>query len=111
MRVLTLPCWIAALALAAPAAMAQNYSVDVHAETNGLDVKVEPVPTDGLLAINLANGTDRKVRCDLRYDASPQPIYRTTTYLEPHEKTQSVFRAKRKWLSVDVSVECKATDK
>lgn len=117
MRIFTTPGWITApvmaiaLGLAAAPAVAQTYSVNVHAETNGLAVKVEPVPTTGLLAINLTNETDQKVRCDLRYDASPQPLYRTTTYLKPHEKTQSAFRAKRKWMSVDVNVECKVDAK
>lgn len=114
MRIFTSSCPIAAtaavlaLALAAPVALAQNYAVDVHAELSGLDVKIEPVPTSGLLAINLSNHTDRKVRCDLLYDASPQPLYRSTVWLKPHQKTQSAFRARRKWTSVDVSVHCTA---
>lgn len=116
MRVFTSTCPIGAvagilvLALAASVVLAQNYAVDVYAELSGLDVKVEPAPTNGLLAIKLTNNTDRKVRCDLVYDASPQPLYRTTAWLKPHEKAQSVFRAKRKWTSVDVRVHCKADD-
>jgi hypothetical protein len=51
------------------------------------------------------------VRCALRYEAQPQPIYRTTTYVDPGKTEQSVFRAKRKWYQVAVDVECKAAEK
>jgi hypothetical protein len=102
----------AALVLAwfAPAVLAQTYDVNLKSTLNGLDVKVETVPTTGMLVVKLTNNTAGKVRCDLRYDASPQPLYRTTSYVKPGATEQSVFRAKRKWLSVDVAVECKAAE-
>jgi hypothetical protein len=96
-----------ALAMLALDAFAQTYSVDVHPTLNDLDVQIEPVASTGMLVLKLTNKTGQKVRCDMRYDASPQPPYRTTTYIEPGKTEQSVFRAKRKWMSVDVNVECK----
>ena len=111
-----LRCWIrllAALALATLAldAAAQTYSVEINPTLNGLDVKIEPVATSAMLVVNLTNRTDQKVRCDLRYDASPQPIYRKTTYVDPGRTESSVFKAKRKWFSVSVNVECNPTQK
>jgi hypothetical protein len=82
-----------ALAMLALDAFAQTYSVDVHPTLNDLDVQIEPVASTGMLVLKLTNKTGQKVRCDLRYDASPQPPYRTTTYIEPkspraiHERT------------------------
>jgi hypothetical protein len=103
----------AALALLAPAidASAQTYSVEINQTLNDLDIKIEPVATSGMLVVNLTNQTDKKVRCDLRYDASPQPLYRKTTYVEPGETASSVFKAKRKWHSVSVDVECETAQK
>jgi len=103
----------AALAFATLAidAAAQTYSVEINPTLNGLDVKIEPVATSGMLVVNLTNRTDKKVRCDLRYDASPQPIYRKATYVEPGKTESSVFKAKRKWFSVSVNVECNPTQK
>jgi hypothetical protein len=95
-----------ALSLAAPDALAQTYSVNIKPTLNGLDIKVEPVAQSGVLVVKLTNKTGQKVRCDLRYDAAPQPLYRKTTFVDPGKTEQSVFRAKRKWLSVDVAVEC-----
>jgi hypothetical protein len=100
-------CALLAVALLAPAAAAQTYSVNIRSTLHDLDIKVEPVATTGLLVIKLANRTDQKVRCDLRYDAAPQTPYRTTTYVGPGKTEQSTFRARRKWFSVDVTVECK----
>ena len=102
---------ILALAMLAPAAFAQTYSVNVHPTLHDLDIKIEPVSSTGMLVVKLTNQTDGKVRCDLRYDASPQPLYRATTWIDPGKTEQSVFRAKQRWFSVNVDVECKAADK
>jgi hypothetical protein len=95
-----------AVCLSGPVALAQTYDVDLTSELNGLDVKIEPVATTGMLVVKLTNQTAQKVRCDLRYDASPQTPYRKTTYVEPGKTEQSEFRAKRKWFKVEVRVEC-----
>ena len=98
----------AALPLAAPAA---TYTVDVQPTLNDLPIKIEPVPFDGRLVMKLTNGGQTKVRCDLRYDASPQPIRRSYVYLKPGETAENSFQAKRKWFSVTVEVTCKPADK
>lgn len=108
LRRLTGTCAVVALALAATDALAQTYSVNISPTLNGLDIVVEPVAQSGVLVVKLTNRTAQQVRCDLRYDAAPQPLYRKTTFVDPGKTEQSVFRAKRKWLSVDVAVECKA---
>ena len=100
-------CAVLALSMPATDALAQIYSVNVNRTLDGLDIGVEPVAQSGLLVVKLTNKTEQKVRCDLRYDAAPQPLYRKTTYVDAGKTEQSVFRAKRKWLSVDVAVECK----
>jgi hypothetical protein len=99
-------CAVVALSMVATDAMAQTYSVNINPTLNGLDIGVEPIAQSGVLVVKLTNKTAQKVRCDLRYDAAPQPVYRKTTYVDPGKTEQSVFRAKRKWLSVDVAVEC-----
>ena len=100
-----------ALCLSGSAAVAQTYEVKVDAELNGLDVKIEPVAMTGMLVVKLTNQTAQKVRCDLRYDASPQTLYRKTTYVDPGKTEQSEFRAKRKWFRVDVAVTCQPAGK
>ena len=100
-------CVVLALSMPSVDAIAQTYSVNVDPMLNGLDIAVEPVAQSGVLVMKLTNKTEQKVRCDLRYDAAPQPLYRKTTYVDPGKTEQSVFRAKRKWLSVDVAVECR----
>ena len=104
-------CALLALAMIAPAVSAQEYSVKVNPTLHDLAIVVEPVATTGLLVIKLTNKTDTKVRCDLRYDASPQPLYRTTTYVDAGKTAQSTFREQRKWFSVSVDVECKVSKK
>ena len=91
-----------------PAAVAQTYTVKVHPTLNGLDVKIEPVSQTAMLVIKLTNATEQKVRCKLRYDASPQTPYRSSVNVAPGKTEQSVFRAQRKWFNVDVHVECEA---
>lgn len=96
-----------AVAMLTPIAIAQTYAVNIKPTLHDLDIKIEPVATTAMLVIKLTNRTDAKVRCDLRYDAAPQTPYQKTTYVDPGKTEQSTFRAKRKWLSVDVDVECK----
>jgi hypothetical protein len=101
----------AVLALAVlfvPAAVAQTYSVNIHPTLNELDVKIEPISQTAMLVIKLTNATEQKVRCKLRYEASPQTPYRSSVNVGPGKTEQSVFRAQRKWFNVDVYVECEA---
>jgi hypothetical protein len=100
-------CAVLALSMPATDAAAQTYSVNVNPTLNGLDIGIEPLAQSGVLVVKLTNKTAKKVRCDLRYDAAPQPLYRKTTYVDAGKTEQSVFRAKRKWLSVDVAVDCR----
>ena len=104
-------CALLALSMFAMQVVAQTYSVNINPTLNDLDIKIEPVASTGVLVVKLTNNSSQKVRCDLRYDAAPQPLYRKTTYVDPGKTEQSVFRAKRKWLSVDVDVECKPSTK
>lgn len=97
---------ITAAAIAEP-----TYEVEVKAELNGLPVRVEPEPFDGRLVMKLTNDGDAKVRCDLRYDASPQPIRRSYVYLKPGETGENSFQAQRRWFSVTVEVTCKPAEK
>ena len=102
----------AAVACAAPPASAQTtYSVEVQSELGGLPVDIDTVPMDGMLVVKVTNRADVKVRCDLRYDASPQPIGRGYVYVDPGKTEQDVFRAKRQWYQVAVEVKCKADEK
>lgn len=104
-------CAVLALAMLASNAVAQEYKVNINPVLHNLNIKIEPVATTGMLVVKLTNKTDKKVRCDLRYDASPQVPYRKTTYVDPGKTEQSVFRAQRKWFSVDVNVECLPVEK
>ena len=102
----------ATLACAAPPALGQTtYSVDVQSQLGGLPVDIDTVPMDGMLVVKVTNRADVKVRCDLRYDASPQPIGRSYVYVEPGKTAQDVFRAKRMWYQVAVEVKCKVDEK
>lgn len=101
----------AALAVATPSAWAVTYTVDVQSELGGLPIAIDTVPMDGVLTVRLTNNADVKVRCDLRYDASPQPIGRSYVYLEPGKTEQDAFRAKRNWYQVAVEVKCKVDEK
>jgi hypothetical protein len=104
-------CTALCVALVSLPVAAQTYSVKVHPQLNDLDIKIETVEGTGMLVVKLTNATAGKVRCDLRYDAAPQTPYRKTTYVDPGKTEQSVFQAKRKWMTVDVNVECKAVEK
>ena len=101
-------CALALTLLFAPAAFGQTYTVEVHPELNGLDIKIEPVTMTGMLVVKLTNDTEQKVRCKLRFDASPQTPYRNSVTVDPGQTEQSVFRAQRKWFAVAVEVDCEA---
>jgi len=99
---------LALTALFTPAAFGQTYTVEVHPTLNDLDIKIEPVAMTGMLVVKLTNDTDQKVRCKLRYDASPQTPYRNSLNVDPGKTEQSVFHAQRKWFAVAVEVNCEA---
>jgi hypothetical protein len=104
-------CAAVLLATLASTGHAQTYSVDLRPTLHDLDVKVEPVAMSGMLVIKLTNNTSDKVRCELRYDASPQPLYRTTVYVGAGKTEQNAFRQKRKWFSIAVDVECQLAER
>lgn len=93
--------------LAGHAASAQTYDVEVNPTLNGLDIKIDPIANTGVLVVNLTNNSDRKVRCDLKYKADPQPPSRSYVFVEPGKTVPDALRATRKWFSVTVDVECK----
>jgi hypothetical protein len=100
------------LALLLPCvAVGQTYTVEVRPVLNDLDVKIETIPMTGVLTLRLTNNTAVRVRCDLRYDAAPQPLRRTTTFVGPGRTEQSTFRAQRKWFNVVVDVECRPAER
>lgn len=88
-------------------AAGQTYTVDLRPVLNDLDVKIETVAMTGVLTLRLTNNTADRVRCDLRWDASPQTPRRTRVNVDPGRTEQSTFRAQRKWFSVIVDVECR----
>jgi len=102
---------LACAALPVPAWTQSTYKVEVRPTLNDLPVTIETVPNEGALIVKLTNGGTVKVRCDLRYDASPQPLRRSHVYVEPGKTEQNAFRATRKWFSVVVDVTCKPSDK
>lgn len=103
---------LCAFACITAAAIAEStYDVEVKPDLNGLPIEIESQPFDGRLVMKLTNGGDTKVRCDLRYDASPQPIQRSYVYLKAGETAENSFQAKRRWFSVTVTVTCKPSDK
>jgi hypothetical protein len=87
---------------------AQTYTVKINPKLNGLDIKIEPVENTGVLVVNLTNGSDKKVRCDLNFSAQPQLPYRTTVFMDPGKSAAGVLRARQQWFEVDVDVTCKA---
>jgi hypothetical protein len=99
---------LALLVLVAPAAHAQSqiYTVDIRPVLNGLDIRIEHVADPRKLVVNLTNNSPTRVRCDLRYDASPQTPFRSTRHINPGSTGSSVLRAQRRWFSVTVDVVC-----
>lgn len=102
---------LACAALPVPAWTQSTYEVEVRPTLNGLPVTIETVPNAGVLIVKITNGGSTKVRCDLRYDASPQPLRRSYVYVEPGKTEENAFRATRKWFSVVVEVTCKPSEK
>jgi len=88
--------------------LAQTYTVEIRPTLNDLDVKIEPVATTSMLVVRLTNNMDHRVRCRLRFDASPQTPHRSSLNIDPGRTEQSVFRAQRKWFAVVVEVNCEA---
>ena len=91
--------------------MAQTYSVNVNPSLNGLDVKIEPISNSTMLVVKLTNNADQKVRCKLKYDASPQPLERKTVYIESWQDGAERIAGEAKWFSVDVDVDCQLATK
>jgi hypothetical protein len=100
-----------AMLIAMPCALAQNYTVNINPTLNDLDIQIEPVASAGVLVLKLTNRTAQKIRCNIRYDAAPQPLERKTIYLDPGKVEQSAFAARRTWHSVDVGIECHEVEK
>jgi hypothetical protein len=46
-----------------------------------------------VLVVKVTNTGTAKVRCDVRYDASPQPLARGYVYVDPGQTEQDAFRA------------------
>ena len=107
-----MPCALAlaCFALSTVAASAVTYTVDVQPTLNDLPIKIEPVPFDGRLVMRLTNEGTVRVRCELRYDPSPQPIRRSNVFIRPGQTVQNSLRATRKWFSVTVAVTCTPAD-
>ena len=99
---------LALIVLVAPAAFAQTYTVEIRPTLNDLDVRIEPVSKSSMLVLRLTNNTEQGVRCRLRYDAPPQPTFRSSLNVDPGRTEQNVFRARRKWFTVVVEVNCEA---
>jgi hypothetical protein len=103
---------LAAIAMAAfaHAAAAQDYTVNVTQELNGLDIKIEPVANTGLLVVNLQNNTAQKVKCSVNFQADPQVPNRSFVFIEPGKSSAATLRATQRWFEVDVDVKCKVDD-
>lgn len=97
-----------AVAAFAQAAAAQDYTVNVTQELNGLDIVIEPVSNTGLLVVNLKNNTAQKVKCDVNFQADPQVPNRSFVFIEPGKSSSATLRATQRWFEVDVDVKCKA---
>jgi hypothetical protein len=95
------------MALAPPArAQAQVYTVDIRPVLNDLDIKIDHVADSRMLVVNLTNNSPTRVRCEVRFDASPQSPRRSTRSINPGQKASSVLRAQRRWFAVAVDVVC-----
>ena len=99
---------MALLALGATAVHAQSqlYTVDIRPVLNDLAIGIGHVADSRKLVVNLTNNSPTRVRCDLRFDASPQTPVRSTRHINPGRTGTSVLRAQRRWFSVTVDVVC-----
>lgn len=106
-----LPWCLALACLALPAlASSVTYTVEVQPTLNDLPIKIEPVPFQGRLVMRLTNAGTVRVRCELRYDPSPQPIRRANVFIRPGQTVENSLRATRKWFRVTVAVTCTPAD-
>ena len=101
-----LPLALLVLGAHAVHAQSQPYTVDIRPVLNDLDIKVEHVAKSSMLVLNLTNNSPTRVRCDMRFDASPQTPWRSTRHINPGQVGTSVLRANRRWFSVRVDVVC-----
>ena len=101
-------CAALALATLSAGAFCQNYTVTINPTLNGLDVKFAYQANEDLLVVTITSNADRKVRCDLEYDAAPQFPFRTSVFVQPGKQAISPFRATRLSYSVVVDVTCVA---
>jgi hypothetical protein len=85
-----------------------SYTVKVNPTLNGLNVALEPVSAPDVLIMKIANKSDKKIRCDFAYDAQPQRLKRTSTFVKAGETGQNVFKAADHWTKVNVDVTCVA---
>jgi hypothetical protein len=90
-------------------ALAQTYSVEIRPELNELDIKIEEIRHSTMLTLRLTNNTDTRVRCQLVFDAAPQPLRRSTRSINPGQTITSNLNAQRKWFRVIVDVNCAAS--
>lgn len=97
---------LAALSALAVHAQSQTYTVEIRPVLNDLDIKIEQVAQASTLVIRLTNNSPTRVRCNLRFDASPQTPVRRSHSIDPGRTESSVLRAQRRWFSVAVDVEC-----
>jgi hypothetical protein len=103
---LLLAPWLLAIGSLAAHAQSSTYTVEIRPTLNDLDIKIEHVAQASTLVVNLTNNSPTRVRCNLRFDASPQTPVRRTRHIDPGRTDSSVLRAQRRWFSVTVDVEC-----
>ncbi len=94
------------LVLLASEAQAQTYTVEIRPALNDLDIKIEEIRHTTMLTLRLTNNTDTRVRCQLAFDAAPQPLRRSTRSINPGQTITSNLNAQRKWFRVIVDVSC-----
>jgi len=85
-----------------------SYTVAVNPTLNGLNVSLEPISAPDVLIMKIANKSDKKIRCDFAYDAAPQRMTRTSSFVDAGGTGQNVFRATDHWFNVNVDVTCVA---
>ena len=107
-RTLGLCIFVAAGVLSFGAHAQVSYTVTVNPTLNGLNVGLEPISAPDVLIMKIANKSDKKIRCDFAYDAAPQRMTRTSSFVDAGESGQNVFRATDHWFSVNVDVTCVA---
>ncbi len=107
-RALAGPACVFALMMTPTLASALSYKVSINPTLNGLDVAFTTQETERLLIVNVTNKTDQKIRCDFTYDAPPQMLFRSTSWVKPDSSGLNNFNITRRLYNVKVDVECKA---